>query len=1291
MQVPKPQKKIKFHGPSVIIGSIVINLLGLAFPLFMLQVYDRILPFHSTDTLFLVTSVVAILILFEGILRYFRSIMSSNLAAQFEHTAMVALLRRNLQNPLNLTEGRGIGRNLNDFRSIASLKGYYGGQSFQQFLDVPFIIIYIVVIAFINPFLSFLIVVGYTIFFLFSSFYSKRAESASKDFNELEGRRANFLIEIFKNTHTLKALSMEPSMMRRYERLQEATAKLYAKIAYILDMAGNLGSVFSGILTAAVIAMSAYLVIQGDMTNGELAAAALLTLRSVSPIQRFGGILARRQQDFSKFEELQIDDLLQHSLTDERGKPFEEAYPSGSSRKRVSIEIKGLSYSYAALNEPLLSDVNAFISSGSCVLIDGPSGSGKSTLLQILGGLLLPDQTGITYFNESGSSDEQLNVSPRVSYLSSGNLLLSGSILDNITAFDDARAEEALRIANAIGLTELVSKLPDGWLTQVGDSSVDPLPPGYSQIIGIVRSLSIGPDVILFDEANTNLDIATDQKLLNYLSQLQGTVTTVMVSNRPTYRALANQTVVLPAATKHSDQQQQPFNDVSSSAPMMVSAPWDTEYFPNSELLSTQEASAANWNALNSLLDTKFSTKTDIQYCLPVLLESLKYEGSAREVSQNLPYYVNQLDLHGFNDTLVRLGFSIAENHGALQDIDPRLLPALFVPDDGAAFVVLLDNRGELVIRSGLNNDVLAEEDLNPSGTFYYYDRPESDSLLAGHWTKTIILRFSSALTGVIISSLMIGIMLVAPSVFLILVYGSVIPSGSVVFLTELFIGVLLCGTLAWFAYQHRARILTHVAGRTEYLMSTSILNRVFMMPPGYTERASIGAQYSRIRGFEGIRDSFHSPLGSTLSDVPATIFVAAALILINHIAAYVILGAIVLYLITYKILSPRLSVAVINAGQAANKRNEFLTETFLKVRLIKEIGVADAWLARFRKVCANASATSLKASFISATFTAVGYVIMMLSGLLIVVLTIPSVWSGAAASSVLIVSMALMWRVLNPIQSIFANASRTEGLVAASKQVDALMRIAPERNSSSKVATSRTLNGKIRFSKVSFRYSANADPALLAVDFTINKGDVIGICGANGSGKTTLMRLILGMYRQQAGSVYVDGIDARQFDPYILRRSIGYAPQEIQMFRATIAQNLQLARPDADQAMMWRVLELAGASDQIAALPSQLEHRLGDSKKDLPESLMRKISLARAYITDAPIMMLDEPSTNLDDYGSDCFLEYLNHFRGEKTIIFSSHRPSHLRVSDRLMLFDRGYLHADAPPAEVLQKLIRI
>jgi ATP-binding cassette subfamily B protein len=441
------------------------------------------------------------------------------------------------------------------------------------------------------------------------------------------------------------------------------------------------------------------------------------------------------------------------------------------------------------------------------------------------------------------------------------------------------------------------------------------------------------------------------------------------------------------------------------------------------------------------------------------------------------------------------------------------------------------------------------------------------------------------------------------------------------------------------------------------------------------------------LQSFEAIRDLFVGPLASTILESPATLILLIVLSIINPIALLVFVVMATIYVLLYWIFSVPARDRVTAVSKASTKRNEFLVEMISKMRVVRECGAQVLWLERFREISANATMASFKAEQLSALMVGVSYFIMMVSALFIITASVPAVFMQTVSSGALIASMMLMWRVLTPIQTIFTNMTRIERVRSATRQIDGLMKIQGESQGSASSLVARGVDGSVEFARVSFRYSLNVDPALIGVEFKVSPGEMVAISGPNGGGKSTLLKLILGMYQPQAGSILIDNVDIRQLDPIELRRMVAYAPQDIQLFRATIAQNLRLARPDATDNEVYQALDMAGALEQVLALPNGVEYRVGDNTNKLPSSLKQKLSLARAYLTRAPIMLLDEPGAGLDEFGDFKLVETLKALRGKVTVIFISHRPSHIRLADTLIVMDRGYLRAAGPPNELLKQ----
>jgi len=1288
---------------TILVASIIINVLALAFPLLMLQLYDRILPRQSSDTLVIFAVGVGLAVALESMIRVLRSYATAWISARFEHRAYLSLADRLLAEPLHSFERKGTGAVMEDFKSVSTLKYHYSGQTFQQLMDLPFTILYILIIFLISPWIGLLLLAGYSIF-VFITWKNGRDDPALiKEQKEGDLRRANFLNEILKNVHTLKSMTMESLMLRRYERLQENCAKLMARMTYALDMSAGVGNVFSPLMTVLVVALGAYLVIMGRLSNGELAACVLLGMRALAPLQRLGGMWAKYQQDEVLRDKLAkaldhgcLPTKVQEDVVDALAKTIEV------DTKPADLKLNQVTYQFPAIEKPLFENLSLHIRAGECVAIGGQGGAGRSTLLQLMSGIIQP-QSGDVLLNDINLKALPIDsFTKQIAYLPQKAVMFEGSLLDNATVYDADRVDDALRIAKELGLADFVSKMPRGWDSIVGDMAADSMPPGYRQRIAIVRALSSNPNIVLFDDASSAMDSEGDGLLLKYLETIRGKVTLILVSERPSFLRLADRKYILqdgqlieaPAGGFN------PLREVSQSGMKVASIPSATprQVLPASYQPLSAESffqspfkqggmATQKWEHMHKTVSGNFKDQTDFSGCLSLLLKLLNSQDTTRAVAESLPYFTDNLDLTGFQNAMAQLNYKVSEVECRLSEIDTRALPCLFVPNEGKAFVVLGRIGNQLRIGQDSVTEPRLEANLAMEGRAYFYERAEFKLPDNKSWVAHTLYRFAPLIGQASLSSLVSGVVIMSGSLFLMLVYSTIIPSGALDTLFYLSIGAFIALAFSYFFIRQRASILAFISGRIEYLFGTAILQHVLAMPPSYTERASVGSQTARLQAFEGIRDLFTGPIASTLLETPATLVLLIGLSIINPIALLLFVIMVAVYAALFLIFSRRTNDSVIEVSRTSTKRTEFLIEMTGKMRFIRESGAQYLWLERLRETSASATMAAFKAEKLSSLLVGVSYFVMMLAALLIVSFTTPAVIDQKLSSGALIASMMLMWRVLTPLQTAFVNMTRLERITSATRQIDTLMRIQGERQENAASPIARGLEGRIEFARVSFRYSMNVDPALIGVEFRVQPGEMVAISGPNGGGKSTLLKMLLGMYQPQAGSILIDGVDIRQLDSQELRRLIGYAPQDMQFFRATIAQNLRMARPDATDDEVYQALDMAGALDTVLSLPRGINYRLGDNTNELPSGLKQKLLLARTYLTRAPIMIFDEPGSGLDPEGDAKFIEALKALKGRTTVLFISHRPSHIRLADTLLVFDKGYLRAAGPPNELLKQ----
>lgn len=489
-----------------------------------------------------------------------------------------------------------------------------------------------------------------------------------------------------------------------------------------------------------------------------------------------------------------------------------------------------------------------------------------------------------------------------------------------------------------------------------------------------------------------------------------------------------------------------------------------------------------------------------------------------------------------------------------------------------------------------------------------------------------------------------------------------------------------------------RAKIMGAVAGRMDYLIGVETFKQLLYLPPMFSERSTVTAQLSRLKQFESVRSFFTGPNASIVMELPFVFIFLLAIAFLAGPIALIPLVMTIAYIIFAFVWLPNLNKKVLRSGKARTSRQSFLIQTFDGRREVKAIGGETIWQSRFRELSAEAISSNHKSFITNAFMTNLSQSIMTLTGVAVLAFGALSVMEGTMTIGALIATMALVWRALSPIQGAFLSVSKLQQTWLAIKQIDQLMRLNIEKKDAHSGLMTKETFGAVQMDRVSFRYGPDQDPVLLGASFEAKQGEVVAIVGYTGSGKSTLLKLIAGMYKPQAGSLLMDGQDIRQLNAMELRRSIAYVPQEVQMFHGTIAQNMRLNNGLASEKDLEEAAEKAGVLEDIQKLPDGFNTRIGDgSINKYPPGFLRAISIARALVSPAKIILLDEPGTSLDDESDRRLMKQIEQLKGERTVIIVSHRPSHIRLADKAVLLDKGTVQFVGAPGEAVSMMMGV
>src|SRR5690606_7844477 len=287
-----------------------------------------------------------------------------------------------------------------------------------------------------------------------------------------------------------------------------------------------------------------------------------------------------------------------------------------------------------------------------------------------------------------------------------------------------------------------------------------------------------------------------------------------------------------------------------------------------------------------------------------------------------------------------------------------------------------------------------------------------------------------------------------------------------------------------------------------------------------------------------------------------------------------------------------------------------------------------------------------------------------------------------------IIAASMISGRCLQPFGQVAGLLMQFQNARASLGAIDKYMEMPVERPAERNFVPRPLLKGEIELRNVSFAYPGAAQPALNRISLHIRAGEKVGILGRIGSGKSTLEKLILGLYQPTSGAVLIDGIDIQQIDPADLRRSIGYVPQDPVLFYGTLKQNLTMGAPFATDRQMLDAARVAGIDEFAARHPDGYDMMIGERGDSLSGGQRQSIAVGRALVNDPPILLLDEPSSNMDNQSESMLRRRLQLVTPGKTLLLVTHRTSLLALVDRLVVVDGGRIVADGPKDQVVEAL---
>ena len=668
------------------------------------------------------------------------------------------------------------------------------------------------------------------------------------------------------------------------------------------------------------------------------------------------------------------------------------------------------------------------------------------------------------------------------------------------------------------------------------------------------------------------------------------------------------------------------------------------------------------------------------------------------------------VNFHSLTEVLRSHGFENTLSKRSLDDIPSLAVPVvLILHNEEAAVVTKIEGAGKSRQYHIRQADGLAQvldyEQLSILYLGYCWfikpkmvsdvrsELPEYD--LPKSWFWKVIWRFRSYYYQVVLATVIINFLALVSSLYVMNVYDRVIPNQAYETLWVLSIGVVLAITFEFIAKLIRGH-LTDIAGKKADLIISSALFRRVMALRLADRPASSGSYANNLREFESVREFMTSASLLTLVDLPFLLLFITVIAIVGGKLALIPLTIIPIVVIVGFLVQRPLSRHINESMKESSQRSGLAVEAIEGIETLKTNNATTWAQQRWDEYTAKTSASSIKMRDTSNFMINFAVSMQQLNTVGLVLLGTYLIHAENPADRItmgaLIASVILSGRALSPLAQVAGLATRFQQAKLALEGVNNIVERPVERNPERKYITLDHVQGGIQFENVSFKYQEDTNAAVSGLKLNIRAGEKVGVLGRIGSGKSTMLKLASGLYDTAEGNVTLDGVDMRQIDPNFLRNQVVLLSQSPRLFLGTLRENMDLARTDgysSDQDLLV-ALKRFGLDKIIRNHPRGLDMPLGEDGLGLSGGQKQIIALARMTLRNPRVVLLDEPTTGLDQATERMALNALAQWGKDKTMVLVTHRPQVLQIVNRIIVMDNGKVVMDGPRDLVLQKLMQ-
>ena len=640
---------------------------------------------------------------------------------------------------------------------------------------------------------------------------------------------------------------------------------------------------------------------------------------------------------------------------------------------------------------------------------------------------------------------------------------------------------------------------------------------------------------------------------------------------------------------------------------------------------------------------------------------------------------------------LSNLGFKTSFGSIKLSKLKAEMLPLILFRKDGVAlFVKELSDDNKYICTSPeapKNDQHLSSLELSEIYSGYVIlakeltktEKKERD----GHWFFSAFRKSKWLYVQVMVAAMVSNFLSLSTSLFTMTVYDRIIPNGAFESLIALSIGVIIALAFDFLIKGLRANFIDVASKSADLEISRRLFDRILKFSPAEQQQKT-GAMAGTIREFESLREFFNSSTLVILIDLPFVFFFIYVIYLIAGPLAYVPLAAVPLVIIVGLGIQPFLARVTRSSVESGMNKQAVLVETLSGLETVNTTGSGKLMRKRYEEALRSQADGGNKIRALSTLIVNFAASVQQYAQVAAIFYGVYLIVEGTITQGALIGAVILGGRIMSPLSQLANTLSRVNGAITSYKNLNDL--IGTNFNSAGDLSpiSRPKFTGEIEFKNVTFKFPGSEQPTIKNLSIKIPAGQKVALVGKMGSGKSTISRLVAGALHPSEGAILIDGIDVRQVDPADIRKNVGSMLQDSWLFSGTIRENIQMGFNEYDDEHILRICKIAGVDDFVGAHPKGYDLEIRERGAGLSGGQRQTINLARSLLHDPVILLLDEPTSAMDQGTEKKIVEQLTSIGQQKTMLIVTHRNPILTMVDRVIVIENGSIVADQTPDQL-------